>query len=220
MSPVMNFPRSSPLTGFVTSKFDPQNLQTHPSLRITTTLPAQFDAHSNHIHLPNHYKATATMVQLVEVEDEHFQEHQPGPEEDADFTDTVASSDSEISDDSDYDPIDESFTERLYALRDIVPPQTRGYIAGKFSTAGNAVKTVLSFSGKTLWVVSSSALLLGVPWALAWAEEQQVLEMEKEMKMREMGGELLTAGGAPGSQGSATAEQIGAALGREAKPSL
>jgi import receptor subunit TOM22 len=75
-------------------------------------------------------------------------------------------------------------------LRDIVPPQTRGYIANTVSTASNAVKTALSFSGKTLWVISSSALLLGIPWALAWAEEQQVLEMEKEMKMREMGGEV------------------------------
>lgn len=46
------------------------------------------------------------------------------------------------------------------------------------------------FGGKTLFVVSTSALLLGVPWALAFVEEQQVVEMEKEMKMREMGGEV------------------------------
>jgi import receptor subunit TOM22 len=38
--------------------------------------------------------------------------------------------------------------------------------------------------------VSTSALFLGVPWALAFAEEQQMVEMEKEMKMREMGGEV------------------------------
>ena len=53
-----------------------------------------------------------------------------------------------------------------------------------------AVGSALSIGGKTLWVISSSALLLGVPWALAWGEEQQVLEMEKEMKMREMGSEV------------------------------
>ena len=46
--------------------------------------------------------------------------------------------------------------------------------------------------GKTLWVVSTSALLLGVPWALAFSEEQQVIEMEKEQKMREMGNEVST----------------------------
>ncbi|KAI0400369.1 mitochondrial outer membrane translocase complex, subunit Tom22 [Xylaria palmicola] len=154
------------------------------------------------------------MVQLQEIIDEHFQEGQPGPEEDdADYTDT----DSEISDESEYDPTDETLAERLYALRDMVPPQTRGYIANTVSTATNAVKSVLSFGGKSLWVISSSALLLGIPWALAWSEEQQVLEMEKEMKMREMGGDLLTAGT---QDANSTAQQIGAALGQEAKAAL
>lgn len=34
--------------------------------------------------------------------------------------------------------------------------------------------------------------MLGVPWALAFAEEQQMVEMEKEMRAREMGGEVRT----------------------------
>ncbi|KAI1125043.1 mitochondrial outer membrane translocase complex, subunit Tom22 [Nemania abortiva] len=154
------------------------------------------------------------MVQLQEIVDEHFQEGQPGPEEDdADYTDT----DSEISEESEYDPRDETLGDRLYALRDIISPQTRGYINNTVSTAGNAVKSVLSFGGKTLWVISSSALLLGIPWALAWSEEQQVLEMEKEMKMREMGGDLLTAGT---HDGSSTVQQLSNALGQETKPAL
>jgi mitochondrial import receptor subunit TOM22 len=49
--------------------------------------------------------------------------------------------------------------------------------------------------GKALFVLSTSALLLGVPWALAFAEEQQVVEMEKEMRMREMGSEVSFLGG-------------------------
>ncbi|KAI0480971.1 mitochondrial outer membrane translocase complex, subunit Tom22 [Xylariaceae sp. FL0804] len=155
-------------------------------------------------------------VELQEILDEHFQAAQPGPaDDDGDFTDT----DSEISDDSDYDPTSESLAERLYALRDMVPPQTRGYVAGKLGTASSAVGSVLSLGGRALWVLGSSALLVGVPWALAWAEEQQVVEMEKEMKMREMGGELLTAGNAGGAE-SATAQQVGAALGQEARPAL
>jgi len=44
--------------------------------------------------------------------------------------------------------------------------------------------------GKTLWVVSTSALLLGVPWALAYAEEQQMVEMEREMKMQQSANEV------------------------------
>ena len=41
-----------------------------------------------------------------------------------------------------------------------------------------------------MWVVSTSALLLGVPYALSIADEQQMVEMEKEQKMREMGNEV------------------------------
>ncbi|KAK6066120.1 Mitochondrial import receptor subunit tom22 [Seiridium cupressi] len=189
------------------------------------------------IHLDsfsNPFAVLSTMVQLTEVVDEHFQENQPGPEDDDDYSDTVSTRialhkadgarvhvDSEISNESDYDPSNETLGERLYALRDIIPPQTRASIANGVTNTTDAVKSVFSFGGKTLWVIATSALVLGVPWALAFAEEQQVMDMEKEMKMREMGGEILTAGGAPDTQGSATAQQVGAALGSaEAKPAL
>lgn len=72
----------------------------------------------------------------------------------------------------------------------MIPPTTRTYIAGKVETTTSWFKSGLLFSGKTLWVISTSALLLGVPWALAFAEEQQMVEMEKEMRMREMGSEV------------------------------
>jgi import receptor subunit TOM22 len=100
-------------------------------------------------------------------------------------------SDSEIStDDEDNVPEEETLTERILALRDIIPPTTRSFISNKVETTTGWIKSGLLFSGKTLWVVSTSALLLGVPWALAFAEEQQMVEMEKEMKMRDMGGEV------------------------------
>jgi mitochondrial import receptor subunit TOM22 len=99
--------------------------------------------------------------------------------------------DSEISsDDDDTLPIEESLTDRLLALRDIIPPTTRSYISSTVSTATSYIKSGLGMGGKALFVLSTSALLLGVPWALAFAEEQQVVEMEKEMRMREMGSEV------------------------------
>jgi import receptor subunit TOM22 len=39
--------------------------------------------------------------------------------------------------------------------------------------------------GKTLWVVSTSALLLGVPWALAYSEEQMIVEQERAEMMQQ-----------------------------------
>lgn len=41
-------------------------------------------------------------------------------------------------------------------------------------------------------MVSTSALLLGVPWALAFGEEQQVQEMEREMQMQRNANEVST----------------------------
>jgi import receptor subunit TOM22 len=97
-------------------------------------------------------------------------------------------------------PEEETLTERILALRDIIPPTTRSYISNKVETTTGWIKSGLLFGGKTLWVVSTSALLLGVPWALAFAEEQQMVEMEKEMKMRDMGGEVCASNSFVGFQ--------------------
>ncbi|RMJ02291.1 hypothetical protein CDV36_015439 [Fusarium kuroshium] len=155
------------------------------------------------------------MVTLTEVEDEHFQHAQAGPDiedDDEDYTDT----DSEISNDSDYDPSEETLAERLYALRDIVPPTTRSWFSNKANAISSATWSVLSFSGKTAWVVTTSALFFGVPFALSFAEDQQLTAMEQEYNMRQTGGELLTAG----AEGN-TAEKVGAALdGKPSQPAL
>lgn len=155
------------------------------------------------------------MVTLTEVEDEHFQVSQAGPDaDDDDFTDT----DSEISNESDYDPSEETLAERLYALRDIIPPTARGWVSGKVNAITSATWTALSFGGKSAWVITTSALFFGVPFALSFAEDQQLSAMEQEYNMRQQGGELLTAGGE-----QSTADMIGAAIGdgsQQAKPSL
>ncbi|KAK1751875.1 alkali metal cation/H+ antiporter Nha1 C terminus-domain-containing protein [Echria macrotheca] len=149
----------------------------------------------------------AKMVQLTEVEDEHFQNQKEVEYDDDDFTDT----DSEISTDSNYDPADESLADRLYALRDIVPPTARGWVSDKLETTTSVVKSGLFFAGRAAWAVSVSALLVGIPFALAYSEDQQILAMEQEERMRQLGGELLTAGA--GKEGDGTAERVGAALG-------
>lgn len=124
--------------------------------------------------------------------------------------------DSEISNDSDYDPSNETLAERLYALRDIVPPTTRGWISSRVNSISSKAWSVLSFSGKGAWVITTSALFFGVPFALSFAEDQQLTAMEQEYNMRQTGSELLTAGSEQN-----TADKVGAALGDgQAKPSL
>lgn len=85
----------------------------------------------------------------------------------------------------------------------------------QYETTSSAVKTALSFAGRAAWTVSVSALLVGVPFALAFGEDQNFAAMEQEQRMRELGGEVLGGGG--GVEGVAkagmTPEEIGAALG-------
>jgi import receptor subunit TOM22 len=52
------------------------------------------------------------------------------------------------------------------------------------------VKTGFSLAGKGLWIFSTSALLIGIPWAMAYQEEVQMVEMEKEMRMQQAASEV------------------------------
>lgn len=159
------------------------------------------------------------MVQLVEVEDEHFQQSLGGLEEDEeDFTDT----DSEISTDSNYNPYEESLAERLYALKDMVAPSTRTWVHDKYEATTSAIVGAVTFAGRAAWALSVTALLIGVPFSLMYGEDQQYAAMEQEQRMRELGGEIL--GGEDGKAGLSS-EEIGAAIGggsgsAQAKPAL
>ncbi|RCI07573.1 hypothetical protein L249_1623 [Ophiocordyceps polyrhachis-furcata BCC 54312] len=126
------------------------------------------------------------MVTLTEVEDEHFQASADA--DDDDFTDT----DSEISNESDFDPSSETLAERLYALRDIIPPTTRGWVSSRVNSFSSKAWSVLSFSGKGIWVITTSALFFGVPFALSFAEDQQIMAMDQELNMRQTGTDLMT----------------------------
>jgi mitochondrial import receptor subunit TOM22 len=91
----------------------------------------------------------------------------------------------------------------------MVPATARGWFASKYASGSRFLRTGLAFLGKAAWAVSVSALLVGIPFALSWAEEQTMIAMEAEQQMRQAGGELLTAGG----EDESTASQVGAALG-------
>ncbi|KAJ9495592.1 mitochondrial import receptor subunit Tom22 [Exophiala xenobiotica] len=153
------------------------------------------------------------MVKLEELEDEHFMnkpETTSGEallvDDDEDYTDTgikhpasffpstpvvvlplhANSSlrpDSEISDDGSEPELDESLLDRLSALRDIVPPKARAKISSVTSSLYSATSTTVNYSGKGLWVLATSILLLGIPYALALGDEQQFIEEEKQRQM-------------------------------------
>ncbi|KAF2867696.1 mitochondrial outer membrane translocase complex, subunit Tom22 [Massariosphaeria phaeospora] len=134
------------------------------------------------------------MVKLEEVMDEEFLRPQEGPQDDDDWD--TDDSESDTSSIASVTP-DETLYERIAALQDIIPAQTRRSLNAKVSTATSWFKSGLVMGGKTLWVVSTSALLLGVPWALAYSEEQMIIEQERaEMMQQRAQSEFLAPGGA------------------------
>lgn len=65
----------------------------------------------------------------------------------------------------------------------MVPPSARRTVCSTVSSITDLTKATFSFSGNALWVISTSAFLLGVPFALAYAEEEQYIQMEREQGM-------------------------------------
>ncbi|KAL7267137.1 mitochondrial import receptor subunit Tom22 [Rhizina undulata] len=88
----------------------------------------------------------------------------------------------------------ETIYHRLVALKDIIPIQQRVMVSNFFRATYGLIFGTVSFGGKSMWVLSTSAIMLGVPYALAVAEEQQMVEMEKEMQMQQRTTESLTPG--------------------------
>ncbi|KAJ5332388.1 Mitochondrial outer membrane translocase complex subunit Tom22 [Penicillium brevicompactum] len=123
------------------------------------------------------------MVKLTEVEDEHFSEKPTATKHDALL----------VSDDED----DYSDTVSLRAYRcpeRYRSPSARRTVSDSISSVTSLTKATFSFSGKALWVISTSAFLLGVPFALAYAEEEQYIQMEREQGMIKGANEMLTPG--------------------------
>jgi hypothetical protein len=67
----------------------------------------------------------------------------------------------------------------------MIPPKQRQTIKDTISSASSWTKSIASLGGQTLWIVSTSVLLLGAPWAMALAEDQGIAEEEHRMREQE-----------------------------------
>ncbi|KAI9830504.1 MAG: hypothetical protein M1826_004741 [Phylliscum demangeonii] len=120
--------------------------------------------------------------------DDDGQDHESDDDDDDDDDASI------MSDASSIGPEDESLAERLWALRDMIPPRRRAALSSSFAVASSWIQTGARWGGKTMWVVSTSALLVLVPWVLASVDEAQMMEMEREMRMQKSANEVLTPG--------------------------
>lgn len=105
--------------------------------------------------------------------------------------------DSEISDASDVIALadDETLLDRFTALKDMIPPKTRARISHITSSIASAASTGITYGGKGIWVITTSVLLLGIPYALALGEEQQFMEDERQRGMMAEGAQGMMEGG-------------------------
>lgn len=129
------------------------------------------------------------MVRLTQVTDEsakRFNKDQNQATQE-DFSD--AESELEVDDD---DVENETLLERIAALKEIIPPQTRNRIFTYSDLARLTLCSGLNTSGKILWALTSSVLLLGIPLSIAILSETQLQELEKEMTVQQAAPEVIS----------------------------
>ena len=81
----------------------------------------------------------------------------------------------------------ESLFDRLSALVDIVPPTTRHAISTRLSKTASFIKRGGRLAGNVVWIVTTSALLVGLPLALALEDEAKIVQQEREIMAQQQG---------------------------------
>ena len=124
------------------------------------------------------------MVAVEEVRDASLpQEHESDYETDSAGSDAISVSDVEDDDDI----ANETYKDRLIALKDIVSPSTRLEAVRKWQQATSWVSTGGMWAGNAVWIITTSALLVGLPLALAIEDEARIVGQEKELQMQQSG---------------------------------
>jgi mitochondrial import receptor subunit TOM22 len=88
---------------------------------------------------------------------------------------------------TDIDINNESIVDRIVALVDIVPPQTRHNISTRVSSVVSTVQKTGKVVGNIVWVLTTTALLVGLPLALVLEDEAKLAQQEKELTAQQQG---------------------------------
>jgi import receptor subunit TOM22 len=126
-------------------------------------------------------------VEIVEEKDPQL----PGSSPYASPSSSRTSSSESLSSISSELSTDETIFDRLAALVDIVPPSTRHSISSKISKTAAFIQRGGKIVGNIVWVVTTSALLVGLPLALSLEDEAKIVAQEKEMLAQQQGGQQV-----------------------------
>ncbi|KAJ8097788.1 mitochondrial outer membrane translocase complex, subunit Tom22 [Lipomyces tetrasporus] len=112
-------------------------------------------------------------------------------ERDEDYSD-ISDSGSEVSDfeDDENDIANETLTDRIIALKDIVPPQYRPM----FSDAYGKAQGALEWSFKAAWVVTTSVMFLAAPFALVANSNMESSAAQMGMRQMQEANEIIAPG--------------------------
>ncbi|KAI8050534.1 mitochondrial import receptor subunit Tom22-domain-containing protein [Syncephalis plumigaleata] len=118
-------------------------------------------------------------------DEEMMEEEEEEDEEDAKRSINDVSDVEDEDEDDDY--LDETFLERVAALKEIIPLSTRHFVSRQADRVVSTCWQVKSFVGALSWVITTSALMIGVPLVLELEREQQYVQYEKEMQLQQQG---------------------------------
>jgi len=105
-------------------------------------------------------------------------------------------------------PAAESFFDRIAALVDIVPPTTRYSISTRVTKTAAALKSAGKIAGNVVWIVTTSALLVGLPLALSLEDEAKMNAQAEEVLAQQQGAQqMLSAYPPPGSSPDQSKQQ-------------
>lgn len=88
-------------------------------------------------------------------------------------------------------PDSETLLDRLTALVDIVPPQTRYRIATGLTRSRDLVQKGGKVIGNIVWVLTTSALLVGLPLILILEDEAKIVNEERSVLAQQQGAQQV-----------------------------
>ncbi|KAG8214470.1 mitochondrial import translocase subunit Tom22 [Butyriboletus roseoflavus] len=121
----------------------------------------------------------------VEIVDEHNSPYTSSAPSRTNSSDSISSIASDVS------VPDESLYDRLSALVDIVPPSTRQSISSSLLRTTSFIKKTARVVGNVVWIVTTSALLVGLPLALSLEDEAKIVQQEQEMLAQQQGAQQM-----------------------------
>ena len=131
------------------------------------------------------------MVEFEEIKDEHYEENDGFEDEEegsaGDYSDV--SSEDEGQDDS---VQDETILDRIVALKDIIPAHQRDTLSRSISKAYSFGSMATFIGGKAIYILITSILMLGIPYALSLEEDKMISEQERQMQLQQGMSEVTT----------------------------